>query len=200
MMDIKYEALKVLKQLFSKQSFADVKLVDGTIVSAEAFEPGQDIFILDENGERIPAPNGEHEIEDGSKVIVSDGKIESIIKAEDSEAEVEIEEEMAIEVEIEPMIDEVPDKEKEIAILKGMIEEMMEKMKVMEDEMGKMKMSSDEVNKTIADSIIELSDNFSKIPASEKIDINPVDYQSRFEKVTKSEKRKEILDWISKNK
>ena len=199
-MDIKYEALKVLKQLFSKQSFADVKLVDGTIVSAEAFEPGQDIFILDENGERIPAPNGEHEIEDGSKVIVSDGKIESIIKAEDSEAEVEIEEEMAIEVEIEPMIDEVPDKEKEIAILKGMIEEMMEKMKVMEDEMGKMKMSSDEVNKTIADSIIELSDNFSKIPASEKIDINPVDYQSRFEKVTKSEKRKEILDWISKNK
>lgn len=199
-MDIKYEALKVLKQLFSKQNFADVKLVDGTIVSAEAFEPGQDIFILDENGERIPAPNGEHEIEDGSKVIVSDGKIESIIKAEDSESEVEIEEEMAIEVEIEPMIDEVPDKEKEIAILKGMIEEMMEKMKVMEDEMGKMKMSSDEVNKTIADSIIELSDNFSKIPASEKIDVNPVDYQSRFEKITKSEKRQEILDWISKNK
>lgn len=199
-MDIKYEALKVLKQLFTKQNFADMKLVDGTIVSAEAFEPGQDLFILDEEGERIPAPEGEHSLEDGTKVIVKDGKIESIIKSEDNEAEINIQEELAIEVEVEPYVDEVPEKEEEIAILKGMIEEMMEKMKVMEDEMGKMKMSSDEMNKTIADSIIELSENFSKIPAAEKIDVNPQDYQSKFEKITKGSKRQDILDWIQKNK
>jgi hypothetical protein len=199
-MDIKYEALKVLKQLFTKQSFADAKLADGTIVSAETFEPGQDLFILDEAGERIPAPEGEHTLEDGSKVIVKDGKIESITKVEDSGAEINIEEQMAVEVEVEPYVEEVPEKEKEIAILKGMIEEMMEKMKVMEEEMGKMKMSSDQMNKTIADSIIELSENFSKIPAAEKLDVNPQDYSSKFEKVSKGSKRQDILDWIQKNK
>jgi len=199
-MDIKYEALKVLKQLFTKQSFADAKLADGTIVSAETFEPGQDLFILDEAGERIPAPEGEHTLEDGSKVIVKDGKIESITKVEDNGAEINIEEQMAVEVEVEPYVEEVPEKEKEIAILKGMIEEMMEKMKVMEEEMGKMKMSSDQMNRTIADSIIELSENFSKIPAAEKLDVNPQDYSSKFEKVSKGSKRQDILDWIQKNK
>lgn len=199
-MDIKYEALKVLKQLFTKQNFADMKLVDGTIVSAEAFEPGQDLFILDESGERIPAPEGEHTLEDGTKVIVKEGKIDTIVKAEESGSEIKIDEEMAVEVEIEPYVEEVPEKEEEVAILKGMIEEMMEKIKVMENEMGKMKMSSDEMNKTIADSIIELSENFSKIPAAEKIDVNPQDYQSKFEKVSKGSKRQDILDWIQKNK
>jgi len=199
-MDVKYEALKLLKQLFTKQNFADAKLVDGTIVSAEAFEPGQDLFVIDEAGERTSAPDGEHTLEDGTKVVVKEGKIETIIKAENSEEEVKKEEEMAVEVEVEPYIEEVPEKEDEVAILKAMIDQVMEKVKVMEEEMGKMKMSSQETSQTIADAVVELSENFSKIPGAEKLDVNPTEVENKFSKITKTQKKQSIHEWIANQK
>lgn len=202
-MDVKMEALKLLKQLFTKTNFADAKLQDGTIVSAEAFEPGQDLFIIDEAGEKLPAPDGEHTLEDGSKVVVKDGKIESLTKLETEdgiEEEVKIEEEMAIEIEVEPYVEEVPKKEDEIAMLRSMCEEMMGKINSMEQEMAKMKMSSDESNQVIADSIVELSENFSKIPGAEKLDVNPTEIENKFSKVTKTQKKQSIHEWIANQK
>lgn len=198
-MDVKMEALKLLKQLFTKQIFADAKLIDGTIVSAESFEPGKDLFIIDESGEKLVAPEGEHTLEDGSKVIVKDGKIDSIIKV-DLEKEKEVEEEMAVEIEVEPYVEEVPEKEDEIKILKAMVDELMGKVTSIEEEMGKMKTSSDETNKTIADAVVELSENFSKIPAAEKLDLKPGEFESKFSKITKENKKQDIHEWLSKNK
>ncbi len=203
-MDVKIEALKILKQLFTKQSFADAKLEDGTIVSAEAFEPGMELFILDENGDRTPAPDGEHTLEDGSKVTVSGGKIESIVKKEledGVEEDVKItEEDMEVEVELEPLIDEVPEKEEEIKVLRSLVDELMAKMSIMEEEMGKMKMKSEEATDAMFNSIIELSDNFSKIPAAEKLDVKPTDFESKFNKISKKEKKESVINWLQNNK
>jgi hypothetical protein len=202
-MDVKIEALKLLKQLFTKQIFADAKLTDGTIVSAEAFEPGQDLFIVDEAGERLVAPDGEHTLEDGTKVLVEGGKIKELVKKaiEDGlEEEVEIKEDLAVEVEIEPMVDQIPDKEDEIKILKAMVDELMGKMSVIEEEMGKIKTSSEEADKTIADAVVELSENFSKLPAGEKLDVKPQDFESKFSKITKKYKKESVIDWLQKNK
>lgn len=202
-MDVKVEALKLLKQLFSKTNFADAKLQDGTIVSAEAFEPGQDLFIVDEAGQRIPAPDGEHTLEDGSKVVVKDGKIESIVKSEVEdgiEEEVKIEEEMAIVEDLEPYVNELPQEDDQITMLKAMCEEMMGKICAMEEQMASMKMSSDETTQVIAESIVELEENFSKIPAVEKAEIKPVDFESKFSKVSKADKRSSIHEWIANRK
>lgn len=202
-MDVKYEALKLLKQLFTKQNFADAKLSDGTIVSAEAFEPGQDLFIIDEAGEKLPAPDGEHTLEDGTKVMIEGGKIKELIKQEMEDGikeDVEIKEDMAVEIEVEPYVEEVPEKEDEIAMLRAMCEEMMAKINSMEEEMSKMKMSSDEANKTIADAVVELSENFSKLPAGDKLDVKPTDFESKFSKISKSVKKQDIHEWIAKNK
>lgn len=202
-MDVKMEALKLLKQLFTKTNFADAKLQDGTIVSAEAFEPGQDLFIIDEAGNRIPAPDGEHTLEDGSKVVTKDGKIESLTKSEVEDGiveEVKITEELSIETDLEPYVEEVDEEENQIAMLRTMCEEMMGKINSMEQEMAKMKMSSDESNQVIADSIVELSENFSKIPGGEKLDINPTEIESRFSKISKVEKKQSIHEWIANNK
>lgn len=196
-MDVKIEALKLLKQLFTKQVFADAKLTDGTIVSAEAFEPGQDLFIVDEAGERLVAPDGEHTLEDGTKVIVEGGKIKELVKKEE---EVEIKEDLAVEVEVEPNIDEVPEKEDEIKILKAMVDELMGKVSSIEEEMGKMKMANEEADKTIADAVVELSENFSKLPAGEKLDVKPSDFESKFSKITKKHKKESVIDWLQKNK
>jgi hypothetical protein len=201
-MDFKYEALNLLKTLFTKQVFKDAKLQDGTIVSAEAFEPGQELMIIDEAGNKTPAPDGEHYLEDGTCVYVSGGKID---KLEKPEMEDGIEEEVTIEemsidtTEIEPLVEEV-ETEDEMAYLRTMMEECMARMGVIEEEMTKMKMSKQETDEIFKNGIIELSDNFSKIPGSEKTTITPAgDFESKFTKVSKVGKKDSIVDWITKN-
>jgi hypothetical protein len=72
---------------------ATMKLKDGvTVLEAESFEVGQSVFIVAENGDKVPAPVGEHELEDGSVlIIVEEGKI-----AEIKTVETEVEEEVAM--------------------------------------------------------------------------------------------------------
>jgi hypothetical protein len=197
-MDFKYEALNLLKTLFTKQVFKDAKLQDGTIVSAESFEPGQDLTIIDEAGNRIPAPDGEHILEDGTCVYVTGGKIDRV---EEAVAEAVTEEELAIDTtDIAPLVEEVPEAEDEIAMLRTMCEEMMNKIGVMEEEMSKMKMSKQETDEVLKNGIIELSENFSKIPGSEKTTITPGDFESKFTKVSKVGKKDSIIEWMTRNK
>ena len=201
-MDFKYEALNLLKTLFTKQVFKDAKLKDGTIVSAESFEPGQDLMIIDEEGNKIPAPDGEHTLEDGTSIEVSGGKITEVEKPEledGIEEEVTIEELAIDTADIEPLVEEVPEAEDEIAMLRTMCEEMMNKIGVMEEEMAKMKMSKQETDEVLKNGIIELSENFSKIPGSEKTTITPGSFESKFNKISKIGKKDSIIDWISKN-
>jgi len=50
---------------------AEAILEDGvTKVEAESFEAGSKIFVVSEDGERAPAPEGVHVTEDGVKVTV----------------------------------------------------------------------------------------------------------------------------------
>jgi hypothetical protein len=52
---------------------AQIKLVDGvTILEAEAFEAGQAVFVVAENGDKVPAPIGEHELEDGRILVITE--------------------------------------------------------------------------------------------------------------------------------
>ena len=72
-----------------------MKLKDGvTVLEAEAFEAGQPVFIVNENGDKEPAPIGDHELEDGRLlVIVEEGIIaeikEAMMEEEAPEAEAE---------------------------------------------------------------------------------------------------------------
>lgn len=71
-----------------------MKLKDGiTVLEAESFEAGQPVFIIAENGEKIPAPIGDHELEDGMILVITE---EGVI-AEIKEMEVEEVEEVAVE-------------------------------------------------------------------------------------------------------
>jgi hypothetical protein len=97
-------AKTVLKKLVTLLSSNEVqltyaKLKDGTIVESETFDVGESLFVISEDGEKSPAPNGEHELslrdEEGNetllKVITEDGKIverENVeLEAETKEAE-----------------------------------------------------------------------------------------------------------------
>ena len=81
-------AKTVLKKLVMMLSSNEVeltyaKLKDGTIVESETFDVGEPLFVISEDGEKSPAPNGEHELSlrdsEGNetllKVITEDGVI-----------------------------------------------------------------------------------------------------------------------------
>ena len=93
----KLNAIKVILGLEVK--LASDKLVDGTAVEAESFEPGFPLFVIAEDGTKSPAPAGEHETESGLKVEVdAEGKIISAeTKAEEEAPKVEVEVEAAAE-------------------------------------------------------------------------------------------------------
>ncbi|CAB5212356.1 hypothetical protein UFOVP187_5 [uncultured Caudovirales phage] len=63
-----------------KEMFVSGKLKDGTDVSAtgKGFEVGGKLFVI-KDGTSLPAPDGDHELEDGSKVTVKDGEIVSVV-------------------------------------------------------------------------------------------------------------------------
>jgi len=92
---------EIKKLLFSEteEKFEDAKLVDGTIVRYESLEIGAALSVVGEDGEVVPAPDGEHELESGDIVRTEGGVIVEIMSPEpvEEEAEEEKEEEMAAE-------------------------------------------------------------------------------------------------------
>ena len=73
---------------------------------------GMDVVITDENGDKVPAEDGEYTTEDNKVITVKDGKVESIV---DPVAEVDAEEDEKKEDEPmeEPMDEPMPDDKKE---------------------------------------------------------------------------------------
>ena len=115
---------------------AQAKLDNGTVLEAEAFESGKEIFILTED-EKVAVPVGEYQMEDGQILVVEEeGLIAEIKEAEaKEEEEVEASEEVSEETELEEVEAEYATKE-ELAEVKSMLEEikaMIEKKEEMSE-------------------------------------------------------------------
>ena len=91
-------------------AMATMMLKDGvTILEAESFEAGQAVFIVAENGDKVAAPIGEHELEDGRVLVITEeGKIaeikDAMVEEETQDAEVEVEVEMTTEEMIKAIV------------------------------------------------------------------------------------------------
>ena len=77
-----------------KITLETMRLKDGvTVLEAESFEAGQPVFIVAENGDRVPAPIGDHELEDGRLLVITEEGVIAEIKeamAEEVAPEVEV--------------------------------------------------------------------------------------------------------------
>ena len=68
---------------------AQLKLENGTVLEADAFESGNEIFILTED-EKVAVPQGEYLMEDGRMLVVEEeGVIVEINAAQEEELEQE---------------------------------------------------------------------------------------------------------------
>tara|TARA_R110000868_G_scaffold136447_1_gene349392 strand:+ start:7126 stop:7689 length:564 start_codon:yes stop_codon:yes gene_type:complete len=76
--------------------FAEGILADGTIVKFDKLEVGGLVSVVTPDGE-VPAPVGEHELEDGTVIVIAEAGVISEVRLVEMLDEVIVEEEMAIE-------------------------------------------------------------------------------------------------------
>ena len=140
---------------------AQAKLENGTIIEAEEFAEGKEVFIVTED-EKVALPVGDYKLEDGQALIIEEeGIIKSIGEATEeapAEEEVEAEEVEAAEEEKEEMAYATKE---DLAEVKSMIDEikaMIEK----KDELS--------VEKTVENIVEEVKEELSEV---EKVNHNP---------------------------
>ena len=114
-----------------KEIFVDAKLVDGTVikVEGESLAEGAKVVVVTADAE-VPAPDGTHELEDGTKVETKDGVIVKVIEVADDAEGGETPEAPSLE---EPAIDAPMGMSHEMLdMLKEFVKKMGEKMSEME--------------------------------------------------------------------
>jgi hypothetical protein len=132
-----------------KVEMAMMRLADGTMLEANEFVAGENVFLVGEDDERVAAPVGEHNLEDGRVLVIEEEGVIAEVReaaAEEEAPEVEIEIEQAAEEVVEEMA-YVTKEEFSAAIdeLKEMIAGMMPKEEEMSAETEEqVEMSADE--------------------------------------------------------
>lgn len=156
-----------------KVEMATMKLAGGVVVEAESFEAGENVFLVGEDDEKVAAPVGEHELEDGRiLVIVEEGVIAEIREA-GSEEEV-VEEEAAQEEMAEEMA--YVSKEEFTAAIDE-LKEMINAMMPQEEEMAAEEVSEEvEMNAEEAtEEVVEVEMSADEAPAAKKVTAAPVE-------------------------
>ena len=97
----------------SVEENAEVKFAVATLDSgqeiqtdAEAFAVGVAVFVVNDEGEQIPLPDGEYTLQDGSMLVVAEGAVTEVNEASEEPA-VEAEEDKEEEMSEEPKAEEV---------------------------------------------------------------------------------------------
>jgi hypothetical protein len=149
-----------------KEIFIDAKLVDGTVVKVEgdSLVEGAKVVVVTADAE-VPAPDGVHELEDGTKVETKDGIIARVEEVMEEEG-ADVPKVPSLE---EPAIDKPMDMSKEMMdMLKEFISKMGEKVSKMEQSYSSLQ---DEFN------------SFKKEPAAPKVKDGKTDFNKEVEDV-----------------
>jgi len=156
-----------------KVEMATMKLANGIVVEAESFEAGESVFLIGEDDEKIAAPVGEHELEDGKILVIEE---EGVIKEiKDAAEEVtETEEPVAEEESTEMAEEEMAYVSKEE--FTAAIDEIKEMIAAM---MPKEEQSAEEV-------VEEVEVEMSEVPAAKKVAAAPVEKKPQVQNFSKS--------------
>lgn len=104
----KTELRDLVKSHFSlvdatEHTFAQAELIDGTVVKTDGeggFEVGQKAMVVTEDGTEVQAPTGEHELKDGTVIVINEAGEITGVKTKDEAGEGSLSEELAAEVEM----------------------------------------------------------------------------------------------------
>jgi hypothetical protein len=142
-----------------------MKLMDGvTVLEADSFEAGNEVFIVTEDEQKIPLPIGEYEFEDGRMLIVVEEGLISEVKEKEEEVE-EPETEVEVETEKkEEMETSKPTAKKTIeSVVKetffSEIEKLKEENETLKAELSKLKEVKEEVELSSDEEVKPISFN-----------------------------------------
>lgn len=166
-----------------KVELAQAKLENGTVLEAESFESGKEVFILTDD-DKVALPIGEYEMEDGKMLVIEEDGIISEIKDKEEE---EVVEEVVEEEELKEE-DKYATKQ-ELAEIKSMVEEIKELMQEgKKEEMHREEeLMSQKMTELACQEDEALKEELSK-PASEPIKHSP-EAKEELNKVVYSNKR-----------
>jgi len=159
-----------------KVEMATMKLANGIVVEAESFEAGQNVFLIGEDDEKVAAPVGEHELEDGKILVIEEEGVIKEIKDAAEEVTEEVTEEPVAEEESTEMAEEemayVSKEEFTAAIdeIKEMIAAMMPK----------------EEQSAEVEEVVEEKVEMSEVPAAKKVTAAPVEKKPQVQNFSKS--------------
>lgn len=166
---IKAELAKLLLKYSVVKTDKAVLEYDG-----EDLVAGMDVYITDENGDKVPAESGEYVTEDNKVITIKDGKVESII---DKAADVEAEDEEKKEGEpmVEPIVEEpMPEEKKEDEVSLEDVNTAIDEMRKEIDELYKI---VDSLLKKVGETRDEADERLKKLeckslakPASEEFE------------------------------
>ena len=157
-----------------KVEMATMKLANGIVVEAESFEAGQNVFLIGEDDEKVAAPVGEHELEDGNILVIEE---EGVIKEIKEATEEVVEEEPVAEEESTEMAEEMEYVSKEeFTAAMTEIKEMIAAM------MPKEEQSAEEVVEEVVEEKVEMSE----VPAAKKVTAAPVEKKPQVQNFSKS--------------
>ena len=122
------EKIKDVLNLNEEVKLEQAKLDNGTVIEADTFESGVEVFIVTED-EKVALPVGEYALEDGKILVVTEEGVIAEIK--DAEAEEETEEVEEVEAKEEEEMGYAT--KEELAEVKSMIEEIKAMLEPKED-------------------------------------------------------------------
>jgi hypothetical protein len=155
---------------------AESVLVDGTVVVVDGdFEVGKPLFVVTEEG-NIPAPEGQHETQDGYIVTVDAAGIITAIEEKAPEAEAPAEEEVVVEEASQEFSEDL------VNSIANMIQPLVDDIKAL---------------KTELESVNEQFSSFKNEPATGKIKNNLKEYKEN--EVDKFNQRFAALNRIKKS-
>ena len=153
------EKIKDVLNLNEEVKLEQAKLDNGTVIEADTFESGVEVFIVTED-EKVALPVGEYALEDGKILVVTEEGVIAEIK--DAEAEEEIEEVEEVEAKEEEEMGYAT--KEELAEVKSMIEEIKAMLEPKED------LSADDLGNLLTEELAK----------HEKVELNeiPVEVQA----------------------
>ena len=174
-----------------KVELEEMKLENGTILEAESFESGKEIFIKTDD-EKVALPIGEYDMEDGRILVIAEEGIISEIKDKSEEESEEVVEEEATKE--EELSEEIYASKDEISELKAMIEDLKSKLELKDQE------TAEEIGLAMTTMLSEqeqLKEALSK-PAAEPIKHNPEGEKNKMNFTISKNRTETTLDRVMK--
>lgn len=136
-----------------------MKLGDGvTVLEAEMFEAGNEVFVVTEDEQKIPVPVGEYELEDGRILVVVEEGIIAEIKEKEAEEEAapEVETPAEEEAKKEPEMSEEAPKQIKKTVESIVKETFFSEMEALKTENEELKAQIEKLSKVEKDETVEV--------------------------------------------